>query len=479
MIKLKNILLEGKKEKAAMDYLSKMIKKSPFKGKVYVAGGAVRDELLGLPIKDIDLVVSTPDGGIKFAEWITKKIGKYKSGSNPVTYPKFGTAKFQLYGVKHKGVDLSELEIEAVMARTEKYTKGSRKPEVGTGTLKQDVERRDFTVNSLLKDLTTGEILDFTGQGKNDIRSGIIQTPMDPDIIFTEDPLRMLRAIRFTVKYNWKLPMFMIRALKKNALQLKNISMERIRDELDKMLVTGYPDKAVKLMRITGLSKFVIPELDKLHKLKQNKFHKWSAGKHTLEVLKNVPPDLTTRLAALFHDIGKSATKTVVKKEIHFYEHERVSGEITRDIMMRLKYPSNIINVVVKIVSSHMRTKQAGPKGDQISDKALRKLKRDLGDHLEATLDVIASDNNAHHPDYNMPDQIPGIRNRLKDLDMGQGGKIVLPVNGNDIMKKFNLNPGPLLGVLLKAVEEEYLENPRITRSQAMSVVKNVLRKYK
>lgn len=472
MIKLTDIMMlnESKEEKLALEFISNMIRKSKFKGKVFLAGGAVRDELLGLDAKDIDLVVSLPDGGIEFAKWVTKKIGNYSKG-NPVIFPRFGTAKFTLKGVVYKGVDLSSIDIEAVMTRSEKYTDGSRKPDVTHGSLKDDVERRDFTVNSLLKDLTTGEILDLTGRGRSDIEKGIIMTPLDPDVIFSEDPLRMLRAIRFTVKYNWKLPLFMIRAIKKNSDKIKTISAERIRDELDKMMVTGHPDKAIRLMKITSLSKYVLPEFDKLVGLTQNKYHKDDAAKHTLKVLKGVPKDLKTRLAALFHDIGKAETREVIDNEVHFYRHEEVGGDIAREIMTRLKYPNDIIDAVVTAVRNHMRLKQSGKHGEVVSDKALRKLKRDLGDHLETTLNVMHSDNISHAYAHNMPNQIPGIRKRLSTLDQDVKSKS-LPINGGDVMKVLGIKPGPIIGQLLTLVDDAWLENPRLTRDQAIDIIK-------
>jgi poly(A) polymerase len=314
---IKGLLTEGVKETMAVEFLSNEVKNSKWKGKVFIAGGAVRDELLGLDLKDIDLVVEFPDGGIEFANWLTRKLGIWSS-SNPVIYPRFGTAKFNLRGVKYKGVDLSDIDVECVMTRTEVYDGKTRKPEVGYGTIAQDAERRDFTVNSLMKDLSSGEILDLTGMGKSDIQKGIVRSAIDPNIIFKEDPLRMLRAIRFAVKYNWTLPLYMIKALKANAHMLKNISAERIQDELNKMLVTKSPDTAVRLLQMTDLNKYVAPELDLLIGLQQNKYHKWDANKHTLEVLKGVPADLKTRLAALFHDIGKWETKTVVDNAVHF-----------------------------------------------------------------------------------------------------------------------------------------------------------------
>jgi poly(A) polymerase len=471
MIKLKNLLQEGAIDRAAVDFLSQMVKKSKWKGKVFLAGGYVRDELLGLDPKDVDIVIEFPQGGIKFAEWITKKLGVYKKGSNPVIYPKFGTAAFRLQGVNHKGYDLSKIEIEAVMTRKEQYHAGSRKPDVSPGTLKDDVERRDFTVNSLLKDLSTGEILDLTGMGKSDLRKGVIRTALDPDVIFKEDPLRMLRAIRFAVKYGWTLPMFMIKALKRNSHMLKTISEERIMTELNKMLVSKSPDKAIRILQMTGLNKYVAGELDALRGLEQNKYHKFDALKHTLEVLKNTPPELETRLAALFHDIGKVTAKKVIDSEVHFYEHEDVSAEMAEAILRRLKYPMDVIKKVVAAVKNHMRTKQYGGESEGISDKTIRKLKRDLGDHLKTTLDLIHADNISHAEDYNMPMQIPKLKDRLKSLEH-EPTKPKLPVNGNDVMKHLKIKPGPVLKILLQQVEDAYFENPGLTKKQALAIVK-------
>lgn len=477
-IGLRYLLKEGLKEKLAVELISNLVKKSPFKGKVFLAGGYVRDELLGLDPKDIDLVVEMPEGGIKFAEWATKELKIYKKGSNPVIYPRFGTAKFNLRGVEYKGQNLSDIDIESVMTRKEKYTTGSRKPDVEPGTLKQDVERRDFTVNSLLKDLSTGEILDLTGMGKADVKTGIVRTPLNPDTIFSEDPLRMLRAIRFTVKYGWKLPLFMIRALKDNAYRLDTISTERIQDELNKMLLTKSPDKAVRLLQMTGLNKHVVPELDLLIGLQQNKYHKWDASKHTLEVLKKTPANLKTRLAALFHDIGKATTKSVIDNEIHFYDHEDVSADIAEDIMKRLKYPNDIIAAVTKMIKGHMRLKGSGLKGEIISDKALRKLQVDLGDHLEDTLDLMHSDNISHSDAHSMPAQIPGVRGRLKTVGLKKP-VIKLPIDGNDVIKAFKVKPGRIVGQILGAVKDEYLSNPKMTKKRAMDIAKKAYRKFK
>ena len=469
---------DNKKEKAAIKVLGNIVKGTEFEGKTFIAGGYVRDLQMGIPSKDIDITVELPDGGIRFANYITKKLGVYKKDSNPVIYPTFGTAKFNLRGIDYKGLDLSDVEIESVMTRQEKYEKGSRKPKVGHGTLKQDVDRRDFTVNSLLQDLSTGEIKDLTGMGKNDIRMGLIRTPLDPDVIFDEDPLRMLRAIRFAVKYDWDLPMFMLKSMRKNADKLDNISSERIRDELDKMLVSKKPATAIRLLKATKLLNHVMPEVGKLHGMTQGRHHKWDGFKHSLSVLSNVPPTVTKRLGALLHDIGKPTTKKVIDNEVRFFGHEKIGADIAKDIMTRLKYPKKIIEPVTLAVRHHMRTKSSGDDAT-ITDKALRKLKRHLGDHLEDVLDVIHADNISHADASNMPNQIKNIRGRLKGLDGGQGGKIVPPIGGKEIMSNFDVKPGKMVGLLKKKVQDAMDENPALTKSQALSVVDRELKRLK
>jgi poly(A) polymerase len=475
MITFKSLLVEGAKENAALDYLQKLVQSGPFKGRVYLAGGAVRDMQLGKDPKDLDVVVTGGlDAGMEFAKYATQTMNNYSNGSNPVLFPTYGTAKFTLKGIKHNGFDLSDIDIEAVATRKEKYTTGSRKPEVSAGDLEDDVHRRDFTVNSLLKDLTTGEILDLTGKGKEDIRRGIIQTPLNPDVIFTEDPLRMLRAVRFTMKYDWELPMFMIRALKRNAAQLQNISAERTRDELDKMLVTGSPDRAIKLLRITGLLNYIIPEFKTAYKMTQNVHHKRDVFGHTLDVMKGTDPVLLQRLMALFHDIGKTVTRSVTPTGVHFYGHEDVGADMTRDIMRRLKYPTELIDAVVSGVANHMKLKHGGDDAVQLSDKTLRKFKIALGDKLEDVLNVIHADNTAHSEASSMPNQIVNVRNRLKGLEASTPSEPKLPITGKDLID-MGVKPGPIFSKILAAVTEKWYENPNITTQQALHIAKSIV----
>jgi len=475
MIKLKNILNEGIKENAALEYLHQLVQSGPFRGRVFLAGGAVRDMELGKDPKDLDVVVTGDlNSGMDFAKWATQTMGNYKFDSNPVLFPAYGTAKFTLKGIVHKQIDLSDVDIEAVATRKEKYSDGSRKPEVSKGDLGDDVRRRDFTVNSLLKDLTTGEILDLTGQGRDDIKKGVVRTPLDPDIIFSEDPLRMLRAIRFTMKYDWELPMFMIRSLRKNADKLQNISQERIRDELNKMLLTGSPERAIKLLKVSGLLRFVIPEFLPAVRMTQNVHHKRDVFGHTLDVLKSTDSVLLQRLIALFHDIGKTVTRSVTPTGVHFYGHEDAGADMTRAIMQRLKYPSEIIDAVVLGVANHMKLKHGGDDAVQLSDKTLRKFKIALGDKLEDVLSVIHADNTAHSEASSMPNQIANVRDRLKSLESSTPSSPKLPINGGDLIA-MGVKPGPVFSKILSAVTEKWYEDPEISKSTALHIAKSIV----
>lgn len=461
-------------EQSALEYLAELIEGTHFQGKTFLAGGAVRDEIMGKPVKDIDIVVSLPNGGIEFAEWITKLTGTYKKDANPVVFQKFGTAKFNLRGITHGNDDLSNVDIEVVMTRGEKYEKGSRKPEVVYADLKDDAFRRDLTVNSLFKDIVTGEIKDLTGHGITDIKNGIVRTPMDPDQTFKDDPLRMLRAVRFAVKYDWKMPYSMVKALKKNASSLQEISKERIRDELNKILATANADKGIRVLSVTGLMRYIIPELDKCKGVTQNQYHKDDVYDHNIEVMMNTPPDPVTRLAGLLHDIGKPDTRSEDEEgNVHFYRHEEIGASMAERILTRLKYTNDEIAMVKTVVETHMQLKNAGPSGEKASDKQLRKFVNRLGSALGMAMKVMHADNLSHSKEASMPQQIPALVRRIEALQtQAPSEKPNLPINGNDIMTALGIKPGPEIKKLLGAVEDAWYENPNLSKDQALSIVR-------
>jgi poly(A) polymerase len=476
MIRLKHLINEGVKELAIEDFLKNLIKGSEWEGKVFIVGGYVRDYMLGKDPKDLDLMVNKQNGGEDFAEWVTQKVGNYKKGSNPVIFPNFGTAKFNLNGVSHNGIDLTGTDIESVMPRSEEYKSGSRKPEVGFTSLQGDAERRDLTVNSLFKNLSTGEILDLTGKGMDDLKKGVIRTPLDPSKTFTDDPLRMLRVIRFYAKYKWKVPGYIIKALKANASQINNISAERISAELDKMLMTSSPDKAIKLLKITDLLHHIIPELKQSIKMTQNRHHKMDVFGHTLDVLKKTQPVLIQRLMGLFHDIGKVTTRSVTPTGIHFYGHEDAGSEIAEKIMRRLKYPTEIIQAVKLGVENHMKLKHGGDTTVDLTDKTLRKFTTEVGNQLENILNLIHADNIAHSDESSMPNQIQNVKNRLNSLQTTTS-KPKLPISGFDLQKELGLKPGPIFTEIMKNVTDAWFGNPNINREEALNIARETISK--
>jgi poly(A) polymerase len=378
-----------------------------------------------------------------------------------VIFPTFGTAKIQLK---------SGVEVEFVQTRNEEYVKGSRKPRTSYGTIHEDVERRDFTINSLLKDMTTGEVLDLTGKGLQDLKAGIIRTPLDPHITFSEDPLRMLRAVRFATTYNFKLAKNVMPAIKKQVHELQTISKERIRDELNKILKANNPSYGVQMLKDSGLLEQFIPELIELVGIQQGKFHKVDAWQHTMDVLDLTEPKLINRLAALLHDVGKSKTRSVTDTgEIHFYEHEKVSGEMAGDILTRLKYSTNEVEKVVKLVSSHMKTIHTG----QWSNAAVRRYIRDTGEVLPEMLDLAIADRRSHTPEHASTQSLEFFAERIKQLQKEVPTKdIKLPITGREIMQILNIQPGPAVGRAIAFLTDNMLEDPNMTKEQAIELLR-------
>lgn len=464
----KTYLQESKNIEDAVQILKDAIHGTKWEYNLYIAGGFVRDSLLGLDPKDIDIVVDGgPDSGLEAATDIAKKLGVYKEDSNPVLYPTYGTAKLSFK------VNDETIDVEFVAPRKEKYEIGNRKPIVFAGSLEDDANRRDFTVNALFQNLTTNEIKDLTGRGIRDLEKKVLQTTGDADWIFSEDPLRILRAIRFALKYNFTLPLAVIKAIKVAAPDLKNISAERIQDELKKILVLSTPSKAIRLFKMTGILKEIMPELEELVDLKQNDFHKDDAFYHTLNVLDNTPPELIRRLAALFHDIGKAATRTEKGGKVSFIGHADVGADITKEIMKRLKYSNEDIDKVTSIIKYHMDLKGVGPEAEGLKDKTLRKFIFRVADNLEPLLDVMHADNVSHAEHASMPNQIQKIREKISTMDLESILNTKSILDGNEI-KDLGAK-GKLIGEIKGRILTKVLENPQFTKEQAINLAKNMI----
>jgi putative nucleotidyltransferase with HDIG domain len=506
--------------KAAVGFLKKMVTEGPFKGQVHLAGGPVRDMIMGKTPKDLDLSVvsDTIWGALKFTTWLAQKMGNYKGPfgppptfakhikvddygapkfspnendpalldamerydayyaqySNPVIFPKFGTAKLNLTGT-FNGVDLTGVEVEAVSARKEIYEPGNRKPiQVLPGTLEDDAKRRDFRCNSLLMDLTTDNIFDVTGKGIEDIKNRVLITTSDPEVIFKEDPLRMMRAVRFMVQKGFNISPETESNIKKNASWLKFISRERVRDEIDKILVTKDPGAAFRKMNELGLLQYVAPEFKQMIGMTQNVHHEHDVFDHTMAVLAKTQPELVRRRIALFHDIGKLVTREVTPTGVHFYGHEDAGPEVAERIMTNLKYPTVDIDAVKLGIRHHMALKHGGDDAVKLSNKSLRKFKIAVGQYLEHILDVIHADNTAHASASAMPNQVAAVRKRLETLDIKEVDKPTLPITGNDLIA-IGIKPGPVIGKILSAVTDAWYENPNISPEEAMAIAKSML----
>ena len=441
------------------------------KGKVYLVGGCVRDILLNKPSHDIDLCIDYPDGATEFCKYLEKN-GLAKDF---VVYPRFGTSKFTL-------ID-PEVPIECVIPRVETYNSGPRKPDsVEYSSIMEDAKRRDFCCNALYLDLQTGEILDPTGHGKEDIQNKILRTPLDPEITFKDDPLRMLRALRFTSTLEFTILPEVLEKIKPYPEYYK-LSMERVRDEFDKIICSIHPIETIRLLHETKLLEYVIPEFEESWGFNQNsKYHSMNLTDHSLEVLRYACRDSRydnsnkLRLAALLHDIAKyKCWTTNTRGEFSYHGHEAKSAEMAEKILTRLKYPGELIHDVSEIIRNHMIIKKFyDPVTDSYTgtDAQTRKIIRTLGDYLRDTMIIIDADNKSHAPSYNMPGQVKSFYEKLVDLKKGVDLVRVCPVSGDIIMKELNLKPGPTIKEIKEIFLEWLDERPELTEEELIAKYK-------
>lgn len=423
-------------------HLRDLIQGTEFEGHVLSVGGCVRDDIMGLEIKDIDLAVTLPDGGIKLAEWLEQN---GHTSIRVVTYPTYHTAMFRLK-------DFPDEELEAVQTRKEKYNDhSSRNPITAFGTIEEDCMRRDLTINALYRDISTGEVIDITGHGADDIRDHIIRTPADPDLTYDDDPLRILRCIRFASRYGWTIEPETWDGMLRNVPRLDIISRERIRDEFEKMLTCAHPVMAMELLRESGAMHYVISELEETYDMAQNDYHFGTVWEHTMKVLENISaatnsPEL--RLAAVLHDIGKVRTREERDDgSVHFIVHEQVGAHMVKDIMTRLKFPNCAIDIVSFLTRYHMVCKSWDNMRRSKLDRKIRELQYicRTEQRFDDLMTLIHADNMAHAEDYCMPDQVPFIRKRTIEM-VAEGTAMFghkLWLTGNEIMALKGISSGP------------------------------------
>ena len=419
----------------------------------YVVGGYVRDIFLQRKSNDIDVVVV--GSGIQIATELKNSLGKKAHVS---IFRNFGTAQ-----VKYKG-----LEIEFVGARKESYTRGSRKPIVENGSLEDDQNRRDFTINALaicLNKARFGELVD-PFDGIYDMEDGIIRTPLDPDITFSDDPLRMLRCIRFATQLNFFIEEETFDALERNAERIKIISGERIEEELNKIIMTPTPSKGFVDLHRCGLLQLILPELTSLDivETRNGRAHK-NNFYHTLEVLDNVSKksdNLWLRWAALLHDIGKPKSKRWDNNNgWTFHNHNFIGAKMVSDIFRRLKLPMDAkMKYVKKLVDLHMRPIVIAD--EIVTDSAVRRLINDAGDDIDDLMTLceadITSKNEVRKKRFIENFRI--VRSKLHDLKEKDYKRLLQPcIDGTEIMNMFGLKPSKEVGILKATLKDAVLDN--------------------
>jgi len=399
--------------------------------KAWVVGGYVRDKLLGRPHPNPDVVVERGDA-LRLAERFAELAG----ADAPVMFERFGTAQVTLPG--HL--------VEFVNARAESYSPDSRKPDVRPATLEEDLRRRDFTVNTLLMDLD-GEIQDPLG-GRGDLDLGILRTPADPLRTFADDPLRMLRAVRFASELGFEIAPDLLPAMRemKGRLAPPVVSVERIADELRRMLVSPRPRLALELLDAGGLLEVVLPEVAACKGVQQSGYHTHDVFGHTLLTVERVPPDLVLRLAALFHDVGKPLTAT---GDGAFTGHENVGAELARSALERLRFSQKEIETVVKLVRLHLRPVYYS---SEWSDGAVRRLARDAGAVLDPSIALARADIGASA--YPEPEKLDELQARIQAVLSERPSRLAPLVTGEDVMRARGIAPGPEIGRIKKRLEE-------------------------
>ncbi|MBU4274333.1 HD domain-containing protein [Patescibacteria group bacterium] len=428
------------------------LKKSGFEA--YIVGGCVRDFLISVEPKDWDITTNAKPGEIQ-------KIFPKSFYEN-----KFLTVTVKTNSKKEK---LQEIEITTYRLET-KYTDKRHPDEISFAkTLQDDLARRDFTINAIALEpqKTKNKIIDLYS-GQEDLKNRIIRTVGNPEERFSEDALRMMRAVRFATTLGFKIEEKTANAIKKNAAQLEAISKERIRDEFLKIVMSERADEGIELLRELGLLKFIVPELEEGYKISQNKHHIYDCWQHSVFSLKYAAQkrfNQNVKLAALFHDIGKPRVKRGEGLDATFYNHEIVGAKITKEILERLKFSKKDIEKIVKLVRYHLFYYNAG----EVKDSSVRRLVRNVGpESMEELLQVRMADRIGSGVPKAEPYKLRHLKYVVDKVSQDPISAQMLKTNGNEIMKLLDIKPGPKIGQILDILLGEVLTDPKKNKKELL-----------
>ena len=421
---------------------------------IYIVGGFVRDIILNREPNDLDIMVEGENAGIEFSKLVANKLNIHP----PITFEKFATSKLLI----------DDKEIEFIMPRKEYYDKDSRNPKTEIGTLEQDALRRDFTVNALFLRLNDYELLDLTKKGIDDIKNKIIRVTDESasDVIFEQDPLRILRAVRQSFQLNFKIEEKTYNSMKNKAKRIKIVSGERIRDELNKMLLLTTPSQAFKMLDDIGMLKIILPELKATQHIEQPKpYHDNDVFEHTMNVLDKIKPDLLLRISALLHDIGKPETKSENNGKISFIGHETKSAQLAKQILTRLKYSVDFIKQVTFLIENHMYPKMYTKTW---KDSSIRKFAYKIDSNLENIEELNIADSKEYSKE--LFDRVRKLQKENKLLSKND------LFNGNELIKIFNKPAGKWISEAKKYIKELQTEDPNISKDIVIEKLKFLLK---
>lgn len=439
--------------------LLRVVPGSPFAGRALAVGGFVRDQILGLESKDLDLVVEEPGGAERLARWLHARFPE--SVSNPhalgAGYPIWQVVFKEDVQLDGELFRTQGAEIEIADTQSECFPDPNTRQRVTRyGSIEEDCRRRDFTVNMLYKDLANGDLVDPSGAGRADLARGVLRghPQSDLDKIFSDDPLRMLRLVRFHARFGWEIPTEVSDCARRNAERMRILSAERVRGELEKIMLAGRLHLALKLMLDLGQIHVLLPELLPMVGCGQDRVYhsEGDVWTHTLLVVSHAPPTIALQLAALFHDVGKPATRSEHGERVKFLGHETISAEITEQVLARLKFGHALAAKVLKLVRLHLR---GGDVRLWTGLKPARKLMRDAGEELEDLLRLIEADSRSSLGPEGEPrlEHIPALREKIAAAS-------VVPLrrqpvlSGHDIMETLGLQPGRHVRTALEQVTE-------------------------